>query len=93
MNERIWRAIPGQGLHHREWDDQFIVYNNLSGDTHLLGAGPMQLLRAVAAEPGDAATVAARLRNALGLDQQEVDEIPAMLEDLAALSLIEPVRC
>lgn len=89
MNERIWRAIPGQALRHREWNDEFIVYNNLSGDTHLLDGSAMLLLRAVAAEPDTAAALAQRLRGALKLDQQEVDEIPAMLDELAALSLIE----
>lgn len=93
MNQCTWQAIPGLALHHREWNDEFVLYNNLSGDTHLLDAGAMQLLRAVAAEPGDAAGIAERLRRVLGLDQQEVDEIPVMLDELAALSLIEPLQC
>jgi PqqD family protein of HPr-rel-A system len=89
VSDRTWRAIPGQALRHREWDDEFVVYNNLSGDTHLLDGSAMLLLRAVAAEPGNAAALAERLRGALGLDQQEIDEIPAMLDELAALALIE----
>lgn len=93
MDKRTWQAVPGQALHHREWDDEFVVYNNLSGDTHLLDGGAMQLLRAVAQQPGDAAAIAARLRLALGLDPQEVGEIPAMLDELAAMSLIEAVAC
>lgn len=89
MSSRIWRIIPGQAVRHREWDGEYIVYNNLSGDTHLLDGSAMLLLRAVAAAPGDAAALAERLRGALGLDQQEVEEIPAVLDQLAALSLIE----
>jgi PqqD family protein of HPr-rel-A system len=88
-----WRAVPGQALHHRAWDEEYVVYNNLSGDTHLLDEGTMQLLLAVATAPVDAATLGERLRVALGLDAQEISEIPAMLEGLCALSLIEPVPC
>lgn len=88
-----WRVLPGQALHHRAWDDEYVVFNNLSGDTHLLGGGAMQLLLAVAEAPGDAASLAGRLRLTLGLDQQEIDEIPAMLDDLRALSLIERAPC
>ena len=93
MDKRTWRAVPGQALHHHGWDDEFVVYNNLSGETHLLDGGAMQLLRAVADAPGDTAALAARLAAALGLDQQEVDEIPAMLGELAALSLMETAPC
>lgn len=89
----IWRVLPGQALHHRSWDDEYLVFNNLSGDTHLLDGGAMQLLLAVAAAPGDTASLGSRLHSALGLDQYELDEIPAMLEQLRALSLIEAVPC
>lgn len=93
MENSNWRILPGQALHHRVWDDDYVVYNNLSGDTHLLDASAMQLLLAVAEAPGDTAAIAARLRLALGLDGQEMAEIPAMLDDLRALSLIEALPC
>ena len=93
MDNCSWRALPGQALHHRAWDDEYVVFNNLSGDTHLLDAGAMHMLLAVAATPGDTASLAGRLAAALGLDEQEIQEIPAMLEDLRALSLIERVPC
>lgn len=93
MNTRIWRVPPGQALQHRAWEDGFVVFNNLSGDTHLLCEGEMQLLLAVAAQPGDTAAVTARLRASLGLDDQEAGDIPAMLSDLLALSLVEAAPC
>lgn len=89
----IWRVLPGQALHHRAWDDEYVVFNNLSGDTHLLDGGAMQLLFTVAATPGNTASLAGRLCDALGLDEQEVAEIPAMLDNLRALSLIEAAAC
>lgn len=93
MDNCTWRVLPGQALHYRAWDEEYVVFNNLSGDTHLLDGGAMQLLLAVAAAPGGAAALGERLGSALGLDAQEISEIPAMLEGLCALSLIEPVPC
>lgn len=93
MNNCTWRVLPGQALQHRAWDDEYVVFNNLSGDTHLLDGGAMQLLLAVAATPGDTASLAAHLHAALGLDEHEIDEIPAMLEELRALALIEAAPC
>lgn len=89
MSNRTWRVIPGQALQRRAWDDTYVVFNNLSGDTHLLDAGAMQVLLAVAHAPASEAELAERLRESLQLDAQEVLEIPGMLEDLRALSLIE----
>ena len=93
MDNRQWRVFPGQVLRQRAWEEDYVVFNNLSGDTHLLDSGAMQLLLAVAELPGSSAALAERLRLALGLDQQEIDEIPGMLDDLRALSLIEPTPC
>ena len=39
-----WRLVPGQALLHRGWDDAFVLYNDLSGDTHLLSGDAMALL-------------------------------------------------
>lgn len=47
----MWQLVPGQSLRHRGWDDEFVVYNDLSGDTHLLGADAMDLLRLLKAGP------------------------------------------
>ncbi|WP_182915685.1 HPr-rel-A system PqqD family peptide chaperone [Massilia cavernae] len=93
MNDRKWRVIPGQALHHYAWDEQYLVFNNLSGDTHLLDAGAMQLLLAVHAAPATGPALASRLCAELQLDDAELLEIPPMLDDLRALSLIELAPC
>ena len=85
--------IPGQALHHYAWDEHYLVFNNLSGDTHLLGGGAMQVLSALAAAPASTAALASRLQAELQLDPQEMDELPVMLDELYALALIEPAPC
>lgn len=34
--ETHWQVVPDLELRWLEWDDEFIVYNTGSGDTHLL---------------------------------------------------------
>jgi PqqD family protein of HPr-rel-A system len=84
----MWQVIPGQCLQFRAWDDEFVLYNDLSGDTHLLGAGAIELLLSLQQTPSDAAALA----QALGAAPQ-AEQLAALLADLARLSLIEPIGC
>ncbi|WEF31790.1 HPr-rel-A system PqqD family peptide chaperone [Pseudoduganella chitinolytica] len=72
-----WRIVPGQTLLHRGWDDACVLYNDLSGDTHLLTGEAMQLLLAL--RDGD-------------VDPEELaaPELATVLDTLAGLDLIEP---
>lgn len=89
----LWRILPGQSLHHRDWGDEFVLYNNLSGDTHLIEASAMQVLQALQRGPASEAALGAALRAELQLDDEEASHIPALLADLCALQLIEMHGC
>jgi PqqD family protein of HPr-rel-A system len=42
-----WRVAAASDLHWRHWDDEFVVFNTASGQTHLLnplGATALRLL-------------------------------------------------
>lgn len=90
----IWRLAPGQRLVHRCHDGECVLFNDLSGDTHLLDESALDLLQALAAAPQSAAALAA-----WGADtQEEIDpdslaELDELLADLAALYLIEAAPC
>jgi hypothetical protein len=75
---RHWRLVPGQLLRARQWGNEIVVYNDMSGDTHLVDAQTMDLLRQFQA----GATLAA--------DGDEPDD---MLASLAKNFLIELVAC
>ena len=60
----IWRLAPGQRLLHRCWDGECVIYNDLSGDTHLLDEFTIELLRLLQAVPQTAPSLAV----SLGLD-------------------------
>jgi PqqD family protein of HPr-rel-A system len=87
----MWQVIPGQSLQFRAWDDEFVLYNDLSGDTHLLGASAIQLLLTLQRTPSDDGALCASLQ----LDQHEglAGQVAELLADLQALSLIEPIEC
>lgn len=82
-----WRLAAGQHLLHRCWDGECVLYNDLTGDTHLVDEFTLALLELLRAEPMPAAQLAA----ALGAGLPEA--LAEMLADLAALHLIEPAPC
>lgn len=71
-----WRLVPGQALLHRGWDNAFVLYNDLSGDTHLLSPEAMALLLAL--RDGDVAA-----------EELAAPELADMLGTLRQLDLIE----
>jgi len=86
----IWRLAPGQRLQYRCWDGECVLYNDLSGDTHLLDEFALALLEQLKAGPQAAAQLAA----AFELDAQDEDAaLQTVLDDLAALFLIEALPC
>ncbi|WP_075794076.1 HPr-rel-A system PqqD family peptide chaperone [Massilia putida] len=87
----MWRLTPGQALACREWDGEAVLYNDLSGSTHLLDGAALDLLLALRDEPADAVMLAARLAERFDAgDDNLVSLIDEMLVALAGLDLIEP---
>ncbi len=83
----LWRLAPGQGLLHRAWSNETLLFNDLSGDTHLLDASAMAVLLALQAGPqGESA-----LLDAAGLSggPDGAERLAALLADLEILSLIQ----
>lgn len=91
----MWRLIHGQTLRQRRWGDESVLYNDLSGDTHLLGETAICLLQALQASAHDEATLLASLCAQLQIeaDDTAARETAALLASLCALSLIERSPC
>ena len=77
--------MPGQLLRARRWDDEFVVYNDLSGDTHLIDAAAMAMLLALQAAP--AGLVLA------GAADGAPDALDEPLGTLETIALIECAGC
>lgn len=82
---RRWRLVPGQLLRARGWDDEFVVYNDLSGDTHLIDAAAMAVLLDLQAAPAGLV-----LTSGADDDPSALDELLGTLE---IASLIECAAC
>lgn len=84
----LWRVRPGQQLRHWGWDEQCVLYNDLSGDTHLLDEAALLVLLTLAREPATDAALA----QALDLeDQGEAGAwLAGLLDSLKAQHLVEP---
>jgi PqqD family protein of HPr-rel-A system len=88
----------GQLAASRHWDGEFVVYNNLSGDTHLLGADAMLVLRRLQQGGADTAALLAALHEgaeapAAAAHAALAAELEAMLDDLRRLALIDAAPC
>jgi PqqD family protein of HPr-rel-A system len=87
----MWRVVPGQLLAFREWDGEVVLFNDLSGNTHLLEGAALDVLHALQAQPADTAALAQRLAPHFDLDDDA--DLPAVLSDLIAslarLDLVE----
>jgi PqqD family protein of HPr-rel-A system len=82
---------PGQALACREWDGEAVLYNDLSGSTHLLDGAALDLLYALRDQPADAAALAVRLADQFDAGDDDLASlIDDMLATLAGLDLIEP---
>jgi PqqD family protein of HPr-rel-A system len=92
MNSNMkWRLMSDQVLHFRSWDDEFIIYNSLSGDTHLLGSTAAQILLKLQQAPSNATALTESLAPLLHaeMDDELVFQIEHILADLDTLALIE----
>jgi PqqD family protein of HPr-rel-A system len=82
-----WGLAPGQGLLHRAWNGETLLFNDLSGDTHLLDGPAMAMLVALQAGPLSEAA----LRDIAGwtTSPHGSAQLEALLANLEALSLIQ----
>jgi PqqD family protein of HPr-rel-A system len=89
-----WQLRPGQTLQHRGWDGEFIVYNDLSGDTHLLGEAAIEILLALDRAPATPAALMDMLDAEFDIDPAELgQETDSLLQHLERLYLIDRVAC
>ena len=91
----MWQVVPGQSLAFREWDGEAVLYNDLSGNTHLLDGAAIEVLEALRLAPATAATLASALADRIECDAD--DELPTLIDELltglAGLDLVEPFPC
>ena len=93
----IWRLNPCACLHWLSWDEDHIVFNAASGQTHVLnelGAAILHLLEENALNSVEIGQRIVTQYEELVLDTDLSAAIEALLENLDILGLIEPyLKC
>lgn len=91
----LWRLSVTSPLPLRVWDGETVVFNPLSGDTHLLDILTGELLRALMTGPASVAALRQTAAEFLEVpdDEQLAQHVGQMLASLDELGLIEPATC
>jgi PqqD family protein of HPr-rel-A system len=74
----------------RVWDDEFLVYNNASGQTHHLNLLAGEALRSLESEPGSASDLVCRLADQFEIaeDSPPLQMIDRLIREFDELGLI-----
>lgn len=78
----LWCIAPGQLLAARGWNDEFVLYNDLSGDTHLLDGDSMALLVHLQQAPASLDALVATFAD--GIDPDDAAALPETMATLLA---------
>ncbi|MFQ5783567.1 MAG: HPr-rel-A system PqqD family peptide chaperone [Alphaproteobacteria bacterium] len=93
MSERArWRLPEGVRLVWRAWDDEFVVFNTLSGQTHLLDGVSAAILDALERGPATVDELSRRLaeRFDLAIDEALRSRITTICGRFDNLGLADP---
>lgn len=89
-----WKVNPEFPLQWQVWDDEFVVYNTGSGDTHLLDTLAAEVLQSLEREPADLSELIDRVVASLKIepDSKFSDYLEQLLYDFHKLGLIQRVQ-
>jgi len=87
-----WRSVPRAALAWREWDGDFVVRNDRSGSTHLLGPLAGSILLALTAMDGAGSVddLAIALEAPVPIEPNWRDSIEGALSEFERLELARP---
>jgi PqqD family protein of HPr-rel-A system len=90
LNQK-WQVVADNELLFRSWNNEFVVYNGATGDTHLLGLVAAQVMLKLQQMPADSVNLAEWIAP---LQQIEPDDefvifIEQILMDFDKLGIIE----
>ncbi len=88
-----WRIVDGTALRFHSWGSETAVFNPLSGDTHLVESLAAKILISLQEEPLALGPLSGAISEKQRFDFKLVtQEVQAVLTDMQALLLVEPIR-
>lgn len=91
--EPCWRVSVDGELPLRYWEGDYVVYNPLSGSTHVLDVVAGELLKSIAADRGRLTQLHQRIADFLEVpnDASVAESVREILAQLDELGLIEQI--
>jgi PqqD family protein of HPr-rel-A system len=91
-NDRAWRIWSGGEIAFRYWDGDYVVYNSLTGSTHVLDVVAGEVLEAIRAGRGQGSELCRCVADFLEVpnDAAVADNVRKILAQLDEFGLIEP---
>lgn len=88
-----WRVPPGSTFHWREWDGDYVLYHEQSGDTHFLSAFAARVVECLGDEPlaEDALCQSLSADYTGNPDRTMPEAMRALLAQLEELGLVEEI--
>ena len=88
----LWKVGGNRQLLWRSWDNESVVFDPLSGDTHVLNQIASQALKILEVDAVDAAKLSHRIADQLNLQDDEalLRHMERLLIKFEDLGLIEP---
>jgi PqqD family protein of HPr-rel-A system len=89
LSQTIWKTFP---LLWKTWGEESIVFNESSGNTHLLNPTVAKILSIVQSQPSSTEEISLKIasESGLGADEKILQRVDVVLETLDNLGLIEP---
>src|SRR5947208_1548471 len=86
----VWQVPRENMLTWRVWDDEFLIYNTASGQTHHLNFLAGEALRSLEAEPASASELVRRLAEQFEIaeDSPPLQMIDSLIREFDELGLI-----
>lgn len=78
-----WHALNFADLIYEHWDEEYLVFNPRSGDTHVLNQVAFTLLQGIAESPGNLHMLADRYLD----DRAQIDTLAEHLDQLELIGL------
>jgi PqqD family protein of HPr-rel-A system len=90
----VWQIVTAPPLLWRAWDDEIVVYNEASGETHRLDPLPAEAFEMLLEGPLTSDALSERMAQALEVPKtaEFSESIAAILQLFHDHSLIEPVQ-
>ena len=95
MDSSLWRVIDSSSLFFEEWEQDAIIYNGMSGETHKLNALAIEILKLMLQKSWTPISLTEEICSIFDFENDAVllQNIKQVINQFNALGLIEPQIC